>query len=69
MIALFTGVRIGELCGLQMRDISLSDSTISVNKTVQRIYDKRKGDSHIHIGAPKTKSSERVIPFPSLLGT
>lgn len=68
LIALFTGVRIGELCGLQMRDISLSENTISINKTVQRIYDKSKGTSYIHIGPPKTKSSERVIPLPSLLG-
>ena len=29
LIALFTGVRIGELCGLQMKDISLTDKTIS----------------------------------------
>lgn len=68
LIALLTGVRIGELCGLQMKDISLSDNTINVNKTVQRIYDKRKGTSYINIGPPKTASSERVIPFPSLLG-
>lgn len=68
LIALLTGVRIGELCGLQMKDISLSENTISINKTVQRIYDKRKGTSYIHIGPPKTASSERVIPFPSLLG-
>ncbi len=40
LIALFTGVRIGELCGLQMKDISLADKTININKTVQRIYDK-----------------------------
>lgn len=67
LIALFTGLRIGELCGLQMRDISLSDKTISVNKTVQRIYDKKKGKSYVHIGPPKSTSSERVIPMPSLL--
>ncbi|WP_273234336.1 tyrosine-type recombinase/integrase, partial [Ileibacterium valens] len=30
LIALFTGVRIGELCGLQMKDISLTDKTISI---------------------------------------
>ena len=35
LVALFTGVRIGELCGLQMKDISLTDKTICVNKTVQ----------------------------------
>ena len=58
LIALFTGVRIGELCGLQMRDISLTDKTISINKTVQRIYDKKKGESYLHIGPPKTKTTE-----------
>ncbi len=67
LIALFTGVRIGGLCGLQMRDISLSDNTISVNKTVQRVYDKCKRKSYINIGNPKTESSQRIIPFPSLL--
>lgn len=67
LIALMTGLRIGELCGLQMKDISLSDNVISVNKTVQRIYDKRKGKTYINIGQPKTSSSIRVIPFPSLL--
>lgn len=67
LIALFTGLRIGELCGLQMKDISLSDNTISVNKTVQRIYDKQNRTSYIHIGSPKSNSSERIIPIPSLL--
>lgn len=67
LIALFTGVRIGELCGLQMRDISLTDKTISINKTVQRIYDKKKGESYLHIGPPKAKTSARTIPVPSLL--
>ncbi len=68
LIALFTGVRIGELCGLQMKDISLSENTIAVNRTVQRIYDKHSGKSYIHIGLPKTKSSIRTIPIPTLLG-
>lgn len=67
LIALLTGVRIGELCALQMSDISLTDGTITVSKTVQRIYNKRKGSSYIHIGPPKTKTSYRVIPIPSLL--
>ena len=67
LIALMTGLRIGELCGLQMQDISLSDKTIYVNRTVQRIYDKRSGKSFVHIGPPKTKSSLRTIPIPSLL--
>lgn len=68
LIALLTGIRIGELCGLQMGDISLTENTIRINRTVQRIYDKRKGETYISIGPPKTKSSIRTIPFPSLLG-
>ena len=68
LVALMTGLRIGELCGLQMKDICLSNNTINVNKTVQRIFDKRKGATYIHIGPPKTKTSARTIPIPSLLG-
>lgn len=67
LVALFTGVRIGELCGLQMRDISLIDKTITIQRTVQRIYDKVKGTSYVYIGAPKTACSARTIPLPSLL--
>lgn len=67
LLTLFTGLRIGELCGLQMSDISLIDKTITINKTVQRIYNKLKNTSYIYIGAPKTKSSQRIIPVPSLL--
>ena len=68
LVDLMTGLRIGELCGLQMKDICLSNNTINVNKTVQRIFDKRKGTTYIHIGPPKTKTSARTIPIPSLLG-
>lgn len=67
LVALFTGVRIGELCGLQMGDISLIDKTITIRRTVQRIYDKKKGTSYIHVGPPKTFTSARIIPLPSLL--
>lgn len=67
LVTLFTGLRIGELCGLQMKDISLSKSTISVNKTVQRIYDQNKGTSKLNIGPPKTLDSIREIPIPKML--
>lgn len=67
LVALFTGVRIGELCGLQMGDISINDKTITIRRTVQRIYDKKKGTSYIHVGPPKTSTSARIIPLPSLL--
>lgn len=47
--------------------ISLIDKTITIQRTVQRIYDKVKGTSYVYIGAPKTASSARTIPLPSLL--
>ena len=37
LIALLTGVRIGELCALQWKDIDLKNKTISITKTVQRM--------------------------------
>lgn len=67
LMALFTGMRIGELCGIQMKDISITENTIRINKTVQRVYDKEKKTTKVHIGSPKTTSSDREIPVPSLL--
>lgn len=67
LISLFTGLRIGEICGLQMRDISIEQQTITVSKTVQRIYDARKKTSKLSVGEPKTQNSHRVIPYPEML--
>lgn len=67
LVVLFTGIRIGKLCGLKMRDISIIDKTIIIQRTVQRIYDKVKRTSYIYIGSPKTASSYRTIFLLSLL--
>ena len=67
LLTIMTGLRIGEICGLQMKDISLLKCTISVNKTVQRIYDKRTGKSKLIIGEPKSINSIREIPLPKML--
>lgn len=65
MIALYTGIRLGELCALQWEDID--EATIRINKTVQRI---KSGDkTELRITLPKTKSSERIIPTPGFLNT
>lgn len=63
LLALFTGLRIGELCALTWEDIT--DNTITVNKTVQRIQ--KNGYTEIIILPPKTLSSNRVIPIPKEL--
>lgn len=71
LIALNTGLRIGEICGLQWSDIDFNNSTISVKRTVQRIknVDAKDNDKKtmLIIGEPKTASSKRIVPIPSYL--
>lgn len=67
LIVIVTGLRIGEICGLQMQDISLIQQTISVNKTIYRTYDVRTHSTKLVIDTPKTSSSVRTIPFPEML--
>lgn len=37
LMDLYTGLRIGELCALQWKDIDFTNNTISITKTVQRV--------------------------------
>lgn len=67
LLCLFTGLRIGELCGLKWEDIDFSTCTLSVKRTVQRIT--KNGRSQVIIGSPKSRTSVRVIPIPSFLMT
>lgn len=68
-ICLETGLRIGEICGLQWMDMDLESGAIHVRKTVQHIYlaDGEKKDYFLSIGTPKTASSVRDIPMSSAL--
>lgn len=50
-----------------MKDIDLTAKTLTVSKTVQRIYGVKSGKARVHIGPPKTAISERTIPLPSML--
>ncbi len=70
LFALYTGIRIGELCALQWEDVSLESATLKVQKTLQRIQDTTKGASSktkIVITEPKSKCSIRDIPIPKFL--
>jgi integrase len=53
----WTGIRIGELMALTLKDIDFDNKTISINKSIQRI---KQEDI---ITAPKTPKSNRVIPI------
>ena len=66
-VALATGMRIGELCALDVSDINREEKYINISKTAGRRTDKHTGEVSIKVGPPKTKSSNRRIPLlPSL---
>ncbi len=66
VLALATGMRIGEICALRWECIDLSRGMIHVNKTLQRIYTKENGigKSKVVVTAPKSFKSNRYIPLP-----
>lgn len=67
-ICLYTGLRLGEICALKISDIDLSNNTISVNKTAQRIHIDSQGiKTRLVIDTPKSAKSVRTIPIPSFL--
>ncbi|MDE7179364.1 MAG: site-specific integrase [Lachnospiraceae bacterium] len=69
VVSLFTGMRIGEICALQWKDIDLEQKIIRVTKTLQRVYFKEgdKGKTKLVIGTPKSKAAIREIPIAHFL--
>ena len=69
MLALATGIRIGELCALKGEDISLEEGILSINKTMQRISCSEPGKAKTKVvcSEPKTECSKRKIPLPATL--
>ena len=64
-ISLSTGLRIGEICALKWRDINVVDGTITISRTIERIYiiEGEKKHTELVINTPKTKNSCREIPM------
>nr|OTO10158.1 hypothetical protein A5880_000841 [Enterococcus sp. 4G2_DIV0659] len=65
ILALYSGLRIGEISGLKWSDIDFEKETISVNRTIYRIYSQKSSEhkTEVFIGAPKTDQSYRVVPI------
>ena len=61
LVCLYTGMRIGELCALKWKNINLEEDTITICKTLQRVY--TKNSTYILIDTPKSNSSIRKIPI------
>ena len=69
-LCLYTGMRIGEVCALQWKDIDLINYTININKTIQRVSNCEANSSaktKVIIDTPKSIASKRAIPIPALL--
>ena len=66
LLSLYTGLRVGEVCGLMWRDIDFSKSILTVRRTVQRI---RSGTHSTCLIAdtPKSRSSRRSLPIPTFI--
>ncbi len=71
LLCLYTGIRLGEICGLRWSDIDLTHQLIHIQRTLQRMKQYQdKGPNKgtvIIMGIPKTPSSKRSIPIPSCL--
>lgn len=64
LLALWTGLRLGEACALKWRDISASERTVTVSGTMARLPSERgERRTEVVIGTPKTADSARVIPL------
>jgi len=70
-LALYTGLRIGELLGLKFDDIDFKNKTLTVRRTLNRlkVYDDPDKKTDIKIGEPKTNKAKRVIPLQDFLVT
>ena len=70
LICLYTGLRIGEICGLKDSDFNFETQTLNVSRTLQRVYKKDLngiGKSKLIETSPKSRTSTREIPLSQIL--
>ena len=65
LVALYTGIRVGELCALKWCDIE--NGTLHITKTMQRLSKGVGKGTEVVVGDPKTSTSNRIIPLPSFV--
>ena len=62
ILTVFTGVRLGELMGLEWQDIDFKNGIISINRSSQYLADKG-----VFTKTPKTESSIREVAIPDFV--
>ena len=68
-ICLTGGLRIGEVCALQWKDVDIERGVLMIRKTVERVYilDGDQRHTELMIGHPKTMNSVREVPMTTEL--
>ena len=64
-VLLGTGMRVGELLGLNWEDIDFEQKSISINKTLVYVKDHTTQKFHFAFQTPKTRHGNRIIPMQS----
>lgn len=67
LLALLTGLRVGEICALRWENISVEEKIMKISATMQRLKNQEGGEDQaktkILIGTPKSETSARTIPM------
>ena len=67
ILAMETGMRIGEIAALKWEAVDLEKQLLQVNHTYQRVLSAVGTKTELHLGPPKSQASRRVIPMTSKL--
>ena len=62
ILTIFTGVRLGELMGLEWQDVDFKTGIVSINRSSQYLADKG-----VYTKTPKTESSIREVAIPDFV--
>ncbi len=67
-LAIYTGMRLGELLGLKWEDIDFDKRTLEVKRTLNRLKNYNgESKTELVLDTPKTKNSNRVIPLTEVI--
>lgn len=70
LLCLYTGLRVGEVCGLKWEDIDFSNKSLIIKRTIQRIKNtnsQNKNKTILMESTPKSETSRRIIPIPNFI--
>lgn len=67
LLALYTGLRVGEIAGLCIKNIDLEKKELYVRQAMGRVQIPNEGTAPRVVDAPKTPSSIRTVPLPQFM--